>query len=367
MIKVDCLVIGAGFSGATVAERFAAGRNKKVLVLEQRDHIGGNAYDRTDEEGVLIHQYGPHIFHTNGARIWEYLSRFTQWRPYEHKVLAQVAGRLVPVPFNLNSLHALFPASEAERMERLLIEQYGEGARVPILKLRANASDHLQELADYVYRNIFLGYTIKQWNLKPEELAPSVTARVPVVVSRDDRYFQDTYQAMPRDGYTVLIQRMLDHPNIEVRTGADFFELKDKIQAEHVFYTGPIDRYFDYRYGKLPYRSLKFRHRNLPQERYQSVGTVNFPNDHDYTRITEFKHLSGQRHPHTAIVHEYPCSEGEPYYPIPCSENEQLYKRYQQLAKREKSTTFVGRLGNYRYYNMDQVVAAALSCIGTPA
>jgi len=367
LIKVDCLVVGAGFSGATVAERFAEGHNKKVLVLEQRDHIGGNAYDCPDQQGVFTHKYGPHIFHTNGTRIWEYLSRFTQWRPYEHHVLAQVAGRLVPVPFNLNSLHALFPASEADRMERLLIEHYAEGARVPILKLRDSANEQLRELADYVYRNIFLGYTVKQWNLKPEELSPSVTARVPVVVSRDDRYFQDTYQAMPLDGYTALFQRMLDHPNIEVQTGADFFELKEKIRAEHVFFTGPIDAYFEYRYGKLPYRSLKFKHSNLAQQRYQSVGTVNYPNDYDYTRITEFKHISGQRHPHTAIVHEYPSSEGDPYYPVPCSENEQLYKRYRELAERETGITFIGRLANYRYYNMDQVVAAALSCIGTPA
>lgn len=365
MIKVDCLVVGAGFSGATVAERFAEGLNKKVLVLEQRDHIGGNAYDCPDENGVLLHSYGPHIFHTNGARIWQYLSRFTEWRPYEHKVLAQIAGKLVPVPFNLNSLHALFPAGQAERMERLLIAQYGEGARVPILKLRDGADGDLQELADYVYRNVFLGYTIKQWNLKPEELSPSVTARVPIVVSRDDRYFQDAYQAMPLGGYTALFQRMLDHPNIEVQTGADFFELRDRIQADHIFFTGPIDAYFDYRYGKLPYRSLKFIHSSLPQERYQSVGTVNYPNEHDYTRITEFKHISGQQHPHTAIVHEYPCSEGDPYYPIPCSANERLYKRYRELASRETGATFVGRLGNYRYYNMDQAVGAALSCIGT--
>lgn len=364
MIKVDCLVIGAGFSGATIAERCAGALGRKVLVLEQRDHIGGNAYDCRDNDGVHVHTYGPHIFHTNATRIWEYLSRFTQWRSYEHKVMAQVAGRLVPVPFNLNSLHALFPPNEADCMERLLLQQYGEGARVPILKLRASAHGELQELADYVYRNIFLGYSIKQWNLRPEQLSPSVTARVPVVVSRDDRYFQDTYQAMPLDGYTALFQRMLDHSGIEIQTGVDFFEARKGIQAKHVFYTGPIDAYFDFRYGKLPYRSLKFMHSNLPQERYQSVGTVNFPNDHDYTRITEFKHISGQRHPRTSIVHEYPCAEGDPYYPIPCSENEQLYRCYRELAQREHGTTFVGRLANYRYYNMDQVVAAALSGIG---
>ena len=225
MIHTDCLVVGAGFSGATIAERMAAGLGLKVLVLEKRDHIGGNAYDEPNTSGVLVHPYGPHIFHTNADRIWKYLSRFTGWRPYEHKVLAQIDGKLVPVPFNLNSLHALFPPAQADRLEQLLVKQYGEGARVPILKMRESASEDLQELADYVYRKVFLGYTTKQWGLRPEELSPSVTARVPVLISRDDRYFQDTYQAMPSEGYTALFRRMLDHPNITVRTGEDFFSL----------------------------------------------------------------------------------------------------------------------------------------------
>ena len=364
MIKTDCLIVGAGFSGATIAERMAAGLNRKVLVLEKRDHIGGNAYDKPDSSGVLIHPYGPHIFHTNARRIWEYLSRFTEWRPYEHKVQAQIDGQLVPVPFNLNSLHALFPGDQAERLEQLLIEQYGEGARVPILKMRESASEDLQELADYVYRKVFLGYTTKQWGLRPEDLSPSVTARVPVLISRDDRYFQDTYQAMPRDGYTAMFERMLDHPNITVRTGEDFFGSKDKIEAGQIFYTGPIDAYYDYKFGRLPYRSLDFEHESLSQEQYQPVGTVNYPNDHDYTRITEFKYITGQQHDKTAIVREYPTAEGDPYYPVPRPENEELYKRYESLAAQEENVTFVGRLANYRYYNMDQVVAAALARCG---
>jgi len=367
VIKTDCLVVGAGFSGATIAERMAAGLDLKVLVLEKRDHIGGNAFDKPNANGVLMHPYGPHIFHTNAGRIWEYLSRFTEWRPYEHKVLAQIDGKLVPVPFNLNTLHALFPAGQAERLEQLLIDQYGEDALVPILKMRECASEDLQELADYVYRKIFLGYTTKHWGLRPEELSPSVTARVPVRISRYDRYFQDAYQAIPSEGYTALFRRMLDHPNITVRTEEDYFSLRDRIRARRVFYTGPIDAYYDYQFGRLPYRSLHFLHENLSQEQYQPSGTVNYPNDHDYTRITEFKYLTGQQHPDTAIVREYPAAEGDPYYPVPRPENESLYKRYEQLAAKENDITFVGRLANYRYYNMDQVVAAALSRCGVPA
>ncbi len=367
MIKIDCLVVGAGFSGATIAERMAAGLNLKVLVLEKRDHIGGNAADRLNDSGILIHPYGPHIFHTNSLRIREYLSRFTRWRPYEHKVLAQIDGKLVPLPFNLNTLHALFPAAEAHRLEQQLINQYGENARVPILKLRESDSENLRELADYVYRKVFLGYTTKQWGLRPEELSSSVTARVPVLINRDDRYFQDTFQAMPSAGYTALFRRMLDHPNITVRTGEDFFLSRNQIRARRIFYTGPIDAYYDYRFGRLPFRSLHFKHENISQERFQPAGTVNFPNDHDYTRCTEFKYLSGQRHPDTAIVWEYPAAEGEPYYPVPRPENESLYKRYRQLAANENNITFIGRLANYRYYNMDQAVASALSGCGVAA
>jgi UDP-galactopyranose mutase len=361
VIQVDCLVVGAGFAGATIAERMAAERGRKVLVLERRRHIGGNAYDCNDDQGVLIHPYGPHIFHTNARQIWDYLSRFTEWLPYEHKVLAEIDGKQVPVPFNLNSLHALFPASQAAHLEHLLIEQFGAEARVPILKMRENAHADLQELADYVYHKIFLGYTTKQWGLRPEDLSPSVTARVPFAVSRDDRYFQDTYQAMPLHGYTAMFERMLNHPNIEVRLNTDFFALHNEIKAQHIFFTGPIDAYFEHRFGPLPYRSLQFEHENLAQAHFQAVGTVNYPNEHDYTRITEFKHITCQHAERTAIVREYPRAEGDPYYPVPRPDNEALYQRYQKLADAEKQVSFVGRLANYRYYNMDQVVASALT------
>mgnify|MGYP001814001976 FL=1 len=366
MIDVDCLIIGAGFSGATIAERIAAGQDRKVLLLEKRNHIGGNAHDRPDETGITIHPYGPHLFHTNSSRVWNYLSGFTDWRPYEHKVLARIDGKLVPVPFNLNSLHALFPAAQADHLEQLLVDQYGHGARVPILKLRESSNDDIGELADFIYRKIFLGYTSKQWGMKPEELSPSVTARVPVLVSRDNRYFRDTWQAIPEQGYTRLFERMLDHPNITVRLGEDFFNMRDRIRARQIFYTGPIDAWFNYRFGRLPYRSLEFVHENLPEQRHQPVGTINYPNEHAYTRVTEFRHITGQPHSRTAIVREYPCTSGDPYYPVPIVKNEQLYKSYEVLAREERNVTFIGRLASYRYYNMDQVVAAALARIDKP-
>ncbi len=367
MSEIDCLVVGAGFAGATIAERMATEHGRKVVVMERRDHVGGNAFDCPDAHGILIHPYGPHIFHTNAKQIFDYLSRFTEWRPYEHKVLAEIDGKLAPVPFNLNSLHALFPAPQAEKLERLLIEQYGMEARVPILKMRESAHADLKELAEYVYQKVFLGYTVKQWGLRPEDLSPSVTARVPVAVSRDDRYFQDTYQAMPAAGYGVMFERMLDHPNIELRLGEDYLAQRNKIKADHVFFTGPIDAYFDYRFGPLPYRSLHFEHENLAQTSFQPVGTVNYPNSHAYTRITEFKHLTGQSAAHTSIVKEYPRADGDPYYPVPRLDNEALYQRYLQLADAESKVSFVGRLANYRYYNMDQVVASALTACKSAA
>lgn len=360
MPPVDCLIVGAGFSGAVIAERLASA-GRRVLVLDRRDHIGGNAYDHSNEHGVLIHRYGPHIFHTNSEKVWRYLSRFTDWRPYQHKVLAEIDGRLVPVPFNLNSLHALFAPARAQRLEQRLLAQFGYGTRVPILKLRRTDSRELRELADYVYDKVFLGYTTKMWGLTPEELSPAVTARVPVHVSHDDRYFQDTYQAMPAEGYTALFGRLLDHPNITVRTGVDFFAERSRLRAGRIVYTGPVDAYFDYCYGALPYRSLHFEHAHLPDcPRHQPTGTVNYPDDRPHTRVTEFKHLTGQQHPDSAIVTEYPRAEGPPYYPIPHPDCEALYRRYQQLAERERDVTFVGRLATYRYYNMDQCVAAAL-------
>jgi UDP-galactopyranose mutase len=360
LTDIDCLVVGAGFAGATIAERMAF-QGHRVVVMERRDHIGGNAHDCLDVQGILIHPYGPHIFHTNAQQIWDYLSRFTDWLPYEHRVLAEIDGKQVPVPFNLTSLHALFPAEQAHDLEALLLQEYGVEARVPILKMRESSHEGLKDLAEYVYQKVFLGYTVKQWGLRPEELSPSVTARVPVAVSRDDRYFQDRFQAMPKQGYHQLFVNMLDHPNIEIQLNTDFLRLRNQISARHIFYTGPIDAYFDYRFGSLPYRSLAFEHETLNQEKFQPVGTVNYPNEHAFTRITEFKHITGQEAEQTSIVREYPRSEGDPYYPVPRPDNEKLFQQYQKLAEAELGVTFVGRLANYRYYNMDQVVASALT------
>ncbi len=365
LTTVDCLVVGAGFSGAVIAERLASA-GRRVLVVDRREHIGGNAHDHPDEHGVLVHRYGPHIFHTNSARVWRYLSRFTDWRPYEHKVLAEIEGRLVPVPFNLNSLHALFPAVRAARLEQLLCATFGYGARVPILKLRETRSTELRELADYVYHQVFLGYTTKMWGLPPEDLSPAVTARVPVAVSHDDRYFQDTYQAMPAAGYTALFSRLLDQPGITVRTGVDFFTERHRITARRIIYTGPVDAWFDYRYGPLPYRSLRFEHAHRADcDRHQATGTVNFPDLRPETRTTEFKYLTGQPHSGTSLVTEYPRAEGPPYYPIPHPDCEAVYQRYKQRVTREPKVLFLGRLATYRYYNMDQVIAAALAKSGS--
>ena len=364
MEAVDCLVVGAGFSGAVMAERLARLHERKVLLIDRREHIGGNAYDYPDTLGILAHRYGPHIFHTNSTKVWHYLSQFTSWRPYEHKVQAHIDGQIVPLPFNLNTLQQLFTDTQADALQQKLIAAYGYGSKVPILKLREQADPALRDLAQFVYEKVFLGYTTKMWGLTPEQLSPAVTARVPVLIGHDDRYFQDTYQSMPLHGYTALFENLLDHPHISVQTGVDFFELRQNISAKQIFYTGPIDAYFDYCYGKLPYRSLEFVHQQLPeQEQFQPTGTMNYPNNHAYTRITEFKYLTGQNLPGTSIVTEYPRAEGDPYYPIPNDDNEALYKRYQALASLESNVQFVGRLARYRYYNMDQCVAAALVAV----
>jgi UDP-galactopyranose mutase len=356
----DYLIVGAGYAGSVLAERLASS-GKKILILDKRPHIGGNAFDTFDDAGILIHPYGPHIFHTNSLEVFEYLSRFTAWRAYQHKVLGLVDGNLVPVPFNMNSLQQLFPPSFAARLEAKLVEKYGYSVKVPILKMREEADADLKYLADYVYKNVFHGYTTKQWERTPEELDASVTARVPVAISKDDRYFGDTYQAMPLHGYTRMFERMLAHPNIKIMLNTDYREIIDFVPFERMIYTGPIDAFYNFKYGKLPYRSLEFKHQTVDQEWYQSAGTVNFPNDYQYTRITEFKYLTGQSSPRSSIVFEYPRAEGDPYYPIPMPEYNALYKRYEEDAALEQKVTFVGRLATYKYYNMDQIVAQALS------
>jgi UDP-galactopyranose mutase len=355
-MRVDVLVVGAGFTGATVAERLAS-HGLSVLVIDRRPHIGGNAYDAPDAHGVLVHPYGPHIFHTNGMRIADYLSRFTGWRPYEHRVLAQVGALQVPIPINIDTVNQLYGLA----LDESTIQSFYDRVREPREPIRTSEDVVVNAVGRDLYEKFFRGYTRKQWGLDPSELSSSVAARIPTRTNRDDRYFTDTFQRMPLEGYTRLFERMLDHPNIRVDVEVDYFQVRERIRARHVVYSGPIDAYFGHCHGRLPYRSLRFEHEHLPGvARFQPVGTVNYPNDHDFTRITEFKHLTGQAHPGTSLVREYPQAHGDPYYPVPRPENDALFKRYEAMALAERDVTFVGRLAQYRYYNMDQCVGAAL-------
>ena len=356
----EWLVVGAGFAGSVIAERIATQRGERVLVIDRRPHIAGNAYDHLDDAGLMIHRYGPHIFHTNSAAIVEYLSQFTEWRPYEHRVLAMVDGMLLPIPINLDTVNRLYGMElDSEGMERWL-----EGVREPVAKIETSEDVVVSTVGRELYEKFFRGYTRKQWGLDPSELAKSVTARIPTRTNRDDRYFTDTYQQMPKAGYTAMFERMLDHPKIEVRLGVDYRALKDQGLAARTVYTGPIDEFFDFRLGRLPYRSLRFEHVTEDREWAQPVGTVNYPQTESYTRITEYKHLTGQVHPKTSLTYEYPMAEGDPYYPVPRPENEALFKRYEALAAATPDVWFVGRLATYRYYNMDQVVGQALATFG---
>jgi UDP-galactopyranose mutase len=355
----DVMVVGAGFAGSVMAERLATQLGKRVLVVDRRPHFGGNAYDRRDAAGLLIHQYGPHIFHTNSADIFDYLSQFTDWRPYEHRVLAKVDGMLVPIPINrttINALYGLDLTTDAEA-ERFLASR-----AEPVAVIETSEDVVISAVGRELYEKFFRGYTRKQWGLDPSELDKSVTSRVPTRTNTDDRYFGDRFQAMPAEGYTKMFKRMLDHPNIDLLLGVDYAEVRGAYAHDHLVFTGPIDEYFDYRFGKLPYRSLRFEHETLDQEWSQPVAVVNYPDpDVPYTRITEYKHLTGQQHPQTSITREYPQADGDPYYPIPRPENQELFKRYEALAKSERGVTFVGRLATYRYYNMDQIVGQALA------
>jgi UDP-galactopyranose mutase len=355
----DYLVVGAGFAGSVIAERLASQHDARVLVVDRRPHIAGNAYDVLDEAGVLIHQYGPHIFHTNSDEIVDYLSQFTAWRPYEHRVLADVRGQLVPIPINRTTLNALFGLDlETDADAAAYLASRAE----PVDEVRTSEDVVVSAVGRELYELFFQGYTRKQWGIDPSELDKSVTARIPTRTNTDDRYFGDRHQIMPAGGYTKMFESMLDHPNIDVLLGADFRDVRERIDAGHIVYTGPIDEYFDFRFGKLPYRSLRFEHRIEDKEQFQPVATVNYPSpDVSYTRITEYKHLTGQTHQKTSITYEYPSAEGDPYYPIPRPENQALFKRYEALADATSGVTFVGRLATYRYYNMDQVVGQALA------
>ena len=350
------LIVGAGFAGSVVARELAdAGR--KVHIIDRRPHIAGNAFDEADAHGVLVHRYGPHIFHTNGERIFQWLSRFTEWRPYEHRVLGVVDGKRYPFPINRDTLNQLYGLDLDEAGAAAFFER----VREPREPVKTSEDVVLNSVGRDLYEKFFLNYTRKQWGMEPSQLKAGVAARIPTRTNTDDRYFTDTFQAMPLHGYTRMFEAMLDHPNITVETGVDFADV-DRAAFGHLVYTGPIDAYFGHRFGALPYRSLRFEHEHLPGvAQFQPVGTVNYPNDHAYTRITEFRHLTGQSHTGTSIVREYPMAGGDPYYPIPSDDSESLFKRYQALAEAESGVTFVGRLAEYRYYNMDQVVAAALN------
>jgi UDP-galactopyranose mutase len=352
----DYLVVGAGFAGSVVAERLASQLGKRVLIIDKRPHIGGNTYDFYNEDGVLVHRYGPHIFHTSSQKVVDYLSCFTDWRPYEHRVLAQVDGKLLPIPINLDTINGLYGLNlDSAGMEKFLAE-----CAEPRTEIRTSEDIVVSRVGRGLYEKFFRNYTRKQWGLDPSELDSCVAGRIPVRFDRDDRYFSDSFQAMPIEGFTRLFERMLAHPNISVALSTNYHEVMSTYPSAKVVYTGPIDEFFDYRFGPLPYRSLRFEHQTHDTEQFQPAAVVNYPNEHDYTRITEFKHLTGQKHEKTSIVYEYPTDYGEPYYPIPRPENAALYERYRVLASATTGVYFCGRLANYRYFNMDQVVAQAL-------
>lgn len=353
----DWLIVGAGFAGSVLAERLASQRGERVLVVDRRNHIGGNAFDHYNEAGVLVHKYGPHIFHTNSKMILDHLSRFTDWRPYEHRVLGQVDDKLVPIPINLDTINKLYGLNLTSDE----LKDWFAARAEPVASIETSEDVVVSVVGRELYEKFFQGYTRKQWGLDPSQLDKSITARVPIRTDRDDRYFTDTYQCMPAQGYTRMFETMLDHPNISVMLGTDYKRIAAMIPHKRVIYTGPIDEYFDFRFGKLPYRSLQFEHETLDVEWAQPTGTVNFPQTEDYTRISEYKHMTGQVHAKTAITREYPAAQGDPYYPILHPESAAMFKRYEALAAKTQNVFFVGRLATFRYYNMDQVTGQALA------
>ena len=353
----DWLIVGAGFAGSVLAERLATQRGDKVLLIDRRPHIGGNAFDTQNEAGILYHKYGPHIFHTNSQAIFDYLSQFTKWRFYEHRVLAEVEGKRLPIPINLDTVNGLYGLTlDEEDMETFLAHR-----AEAVADIRTSEDVVVSKIGRDLYEKFFKYYTRKQWGLDPSQLDKSVTARIPLRLNRDDRYFTDTFQFMPADGYTRMFENMLDHDNIRIELNVDFKDIVKEHAARRMIFTGPVDEYFGYRLDPLPYRSLHFQHETLDKEWHQSTASVNYPQAHDYTRVTEHKYLTGQSHPKTTITYEFPTDKGDPYYPIPRPENAARYKLYEQLALAEQDVWFVGRLATYRYYNMDQVTGQALA------
>jgi UDP-galactopyranose mutase len=353
----DYLIVGAGYAGSVLAERLARDAGKKVLIVDKRPHIGGNAYDHYNDAGILVHKYGPHIFHTNSREVFDYLSRFTAWRAYEHRVLASVDGQLLPIPINLDTVNKLYGLN----LTSFQLEDFFASVAEHREQIRTSEDVIINRVGRELYEKFFRNYTRKQWDLDPSELDATVTSRVPIRTNRDDRYFSDTYQAMPLHGYTRMFENILDHSNIRIMLNTDYREIERVIPYKEMIYTGPVDEFFECRYGKLPYRSLEFKHETHDKPVYQQAPVVNFPNEHAYTRITEFKYLTGQEHNKTSIVFEHSRADGDPYYPVPRPENMELYKKYQELAKQTPGVHFVGRLATYKYYNQDQVVAQALT------
>ena len=356
----DYLIVGAGFAGSVLAERLANGSGKKVLICDKRSHIAGNAFDFYNDEGILIHKYGPHIFHTNSKEVFDYLSRFTEWREYQHRVLASVDGMLLPIPINLDTINKLYGLNLTAFQVEDFFEKLAEKCDV----IRTSEDVVVSKVGRELYEKFFKNYTRKQWGLDPSELDASVTSRVPTRTNRDDRYFTDSYQAMPKHGFTKMFEKILDSPNIKIMLNCDYREIINQFSFKEMIYTGPVDAFFDYRYGKLPYRSLEFKHETHDTEQFQSAPVVNFPNEQAFTRITEFKYLTGQEHKKTSIVYEFPQAAGDPYYPIPRRENADIYVKYKTLADSRPDVHFVGRLATYKYYNMDQIVAQALMTYG---
>ncbi len=359
MKKVKNLIVGCGLSGAILAERLAS-RGEEVLVIDKRGHIGGNIYDYKDKEtNITVHKYGPHVFHTSIKEVWDYLSRFTQWHYFMYRVKAFIEGKEVNIPFNLDTLYKVFPEGLAKKLEQKLIDKFAFNSKIPILELKNTKDKDLEFLAEYIYKKVFLGYTVKQWGVKPEELDFSVSARVPVYISRDDRYFTDTYQAIPKDGYTKMVENIINHSLIEVKLNTDFKNLKN-VEYERLFYTGAIDEFFDYKFGKLPYRSLNIVFETFNKEYMQSGPQINYPENYDFTRSVEYKYYLDEKSNKTILSYEYPCEfkngENERYYPIPNEENQKLYEKYLLEADKFANMYFLGRLGDYRYYDMDKTV-----------
>lgn len=354
----DWLIVGAGFAGSVLAERIASQRGERVLIVDKRPHIAGNAYDRHNEAGILVHEYGPHIFHTNSAQIFDYLSKFTQWRPYEHRVLAQVDHQLLPIPINLDTVNKLYGMN----LDSDGLEEFFQSQAEHVADIKTSEDVIVSRVGRDLYNKFFRDYTRKQWGLDPSQLDKSVTSRVPVRTDRDDRYFSDRFQFMPKNGYTEMFGKMLKNSKISVMLQTDYADICNLIPHKRLIYTGRIDEYFNYRYGELPYRSLKFDHVTLDKEFHQPVAVVNYPQSERFTRVTEYKYLTGQQHARTSLTYEYPCDDGEtPYYPVPRPENMVLYKKYEALAQARRDVWFVGRLATYRYYNMDQIVGQALA------